>query len=83
MFIAKQCNGCSTALLTEYKNNEIYQEITAEDEYTTNDTDGRIWIDMRRSKGYTDELEKINRDDSGLAVLLGFKEATAKKLSYA
>ena len=80
MFIAKQCNGCSTALLTEYKNNEIYQEITAEDEYTTNDTDDRIWIDMRRSKGYTDELEKINRDDSGLAVILGFKEATAKKL---
>ena len=80
MFIAKQCNGCSTALLTEYKNNEIYQEITAEDEYTTNDTDDRIWIDMRRSKGYTDELEKINRDDSGLAVILGFKEATAKTL---
>ena len=80
MFIAKQCNGCSTALLTECKNNEIYQEITAEDEYTTNDTDDRIWIDMRRSKGYTDELEKINRNDSGLAVILGFKEATAKKL---
>ena len=80
IFIAKQCNGCSTAPLTQYKNNEIYQEITAEDEYTTNDTDGRIWIDMRRSKGYTDELEKINRDDSGLAVILGFKEATAKKI---
>ena len=80
MFIAKQCNGCSTAPLTQYKNNEIYQEITAEDEYTNNDTDDRIWIDMRRSKRYTDELEKINRDDSGLAVILGFKEATAKKL---
>ena len=35
---------------------------------------------MRRSKGYTDEFEKINRDDSGLALILGFKEATAKKL---
>ena len=80
MFIAKQCNGCSTAPLIQYKNNEIYQEITAEDEYTNNDTDDRIWIDMRRSKRYTDELEKINRDDSGLAVILGFKEATAKKL---
>ena len=80
MFIAKQCNGCSRAPLTQSKNNKIYQEITAEDEYTTNDTEDRIWIDMRRSKGYTDELEKINRDDSGLAVILGFKEATAKKL---
>ena len=26
MFIAKQCNGCSTAPLTQYKNNEIYQQ---------------------------------------------------------
>ena len=35
---------------------------------------------MRRSKGYTDELEKINREDSGLAVVIGFKEATTAKL---
>ena len=35
---------------------------------------------MRRSKGYTDQLEKINRDDSGLAVIIGFKEVAAKKL---
>ena len=80
MFIAKQCNGWSTAPLTQYKNNEIYQEITAEDEYSTNNTDDRIWINMRRSKGYTDELEKMNRDDSGLAVVIGFKEATTAKL---
>ena len=80
MFIAKQCNACSTAPLAQYKNNEIYQEITAEGEYTTNNTGNRMWIDMRRSKGYTDELEKINQDDSGLAALIGFKEATTKKL---
>ena len=80
MFIAKQCNGCSTAPLTQYKNNEIYQEITAEDEYVTNDLDDRILIDMRRSKGYTDKLEKINWDDSGLAVVIGFKEAATTKL---
>ena len=35
---------------------------------------------MRRSKGYTDELEKINRDDSDVAVIIGFKEATTGKL---
>ena len=35
---------------------------------------------MRGSPGYTDKLEKINRDDSGLAVTTGFKEAAAKKL---
>ena len=77
--VAKACESCSTAPLTQYKNNKIYQEITEEDVFTTNDTDDRIWIDMRRSKGYTDELEKISRDDSGLAVVIGFKEAAPKK----
>ena len=35
---------------------------------------------MRRSKGYTDELEKLNCDDSGLAVTIGLKETAPKKL---
>ena len=82
MLLAKACESCSTAPLTQYKNNKIYQEITEEDVFvfTTVDTDDRIWIYMRRSRGYTDELEKINRDDSDLAVVIGFKEAVAKKL---
>ena len=80
MLVAKACYGYSTWPLTQYKNNEIYQEITEEDEFTTNNTDDRIFIDMRRIKGCTDELEKINRDDSGPAVTTGFKESAAKKL---
>ena len=35
---------------------------------------------MRSSKGYTDELEKLNCDDSGLAVTIGLKEAAPKKV---
>ena len=80
MFIAQQCKGCSAAPLTQYKNNEIYQEITSKDDYTTKNTDNRVWIDVRQSKGYTDELEKINRDDSGIALIIGFKKATTGKL---
>ena len=78
MLVAKACDGCSTAPLTQYKNNEIYQEIKEEDKFTSNETDDRIYIDMRRSKGYTDELEKLNRDDNGLAVTIGLKEAAPK-----
>ena len=37
---------------------------------------------MTRSKGYTDELEKLNRDDSGLAVTIGLKEAPTKNLRF-
>ena len=60
ILVAHACNGCSSAPLTQYKNSEIYQEITAEDEFTSNEKDDRIYLDMRRSKGYTDKLEKIN-----------------------
>ena len=58
IFLALQCNGCSTVPLSQYKNNEIYQEITTEENYTTANTDDRILTDWRRSKAYTDELEK-------------------------
>ena len=51
-----------------------------EDEFTTNSRDDRILIGMGRGKGNTDELEKLNRDDSGLAVVITLKEAAAKKL---
>ena len=35
MLVGKACEGCSTAPLAQYKNNEIYQEITEEDIFTT------------------------------------------------
>ena len=37
---------------------------------------------MRRSKGYTDELEKINRDDSGITLNIKLKKGSTKKLLY-
>ena len=33
---------------------------------------------MRRSKGYTDQLERINRDDSGIALNIKLKKAAVK-----
>ena len=35
--VSYNCQGCSSALLTQYKNNEICQEMTPEDEFTTNE----------------------------------------------
>ena len=55
MLVSYNCQGCTSVPLTQYKNNEIYQEMTPEDEFTTNERDDRTLIDMRRSKGYTDE----------------------------
>ena len=66
IFIAHNCDGCSTAALTQYKNNEIYQEITKREDYGGTTKDDCVYIDMRKSKGYTDELEKLTRDDIGV-----------------
>ena len=51
MFIAYHCDGPTFAPLTKYKNNPVYQDITDEFEYRSNEKDDRIYIDMRRSKG--------------------------------
>ena len=64
MLAAFTCGGCSSAPLTQYINHPVYQELTEEDEFTNATRDDGIYVDMRRSKGYTDELEKINCDDS-------------------
>ena len=79
-FIKSYCNGSSTAPLTQYKNNPIYQYITPQEEYRANPRDDRIYTDMRRSQGYTDELEKLTRDDSGLAVAVNLKNAAQQKM---
>ena len=80
MFVTYNCNVCSTAPLTQYKNNPIYQDITPEEEYRDNSRDDRIYIGMRRSQGYTAELEKLTRDDSSLAVVVNLKGAAQKKM---
>ena len=46
MLAAFTCGGCSTAPLTQYINNPIYQELTEEDQYTGTERDDRIYVDM-------------------------------------
>ena len=82
MLAAFTCGGCSSAPLTQYINNPIYQELTEEDKFTNAIRDDRIYVNMRRSKGYIDELEKINRDDSLLPLTFNLKAAATSKLRY-
>ena len=42
--------------------------------------DERVYIDIRQSKGYTSEFERVNRDDSNLSITINLKAATAKKM---
>ena len=39
MFVACQCNGCTFAPLTDYKNNPVYQDMTDQYEYYGNTKD--------------------------------------------
>ena len=78
MFVAYNCDGCSAAPLTQYRNNKIYRELIKETNYFGNDSDEKLCIDMRRSKGYTDELEKLTRNDSDISLTVKLKAATTK-----
>ena len=59
MFAAYNCNGCSTVLLKQHKNNPIYQEITPEEDFGKNTRGDGIYLDMGRSQCYTDKIEKL------------------------
>ena len=69
MFVTYYCEGCSAATITQCKNNEIKLELKKEKNYFGDKSDKRLYIDidMRRSKGYTDELKKFIHDDGGVA----------------
>ena len=42
--------------------------------------DENIFIDLRGEKGYTNEIEKSNRDDSDLAIIIQLKTLVAEKM---
>ena len=47
IFVAYNCNGCSAALLTQYRNNELYQELKSEEEYFGDKSDKKIYIEVK------------------------------------
>ena len=78
-FVAWNCNGCSIGPLTDYVNNPVYQELPEEDIYFSS-SDGRIYINLRDTRGYTNEMEKPIRNDSKLVLKIELKDALAKKM---
>ena len=78
-FVAWVTKGSSIVPESDYIYNEIRQELLNRNVYFKN-SDERVCIDIRRSKGYTDEFEKVNRDDSDLVVTVDLKNAATKKM---
>ena len=77
-FVVFVCNGCTIAPLTDYVNNPTYQDLTKADKYFSSNE--KMYLDLRRSKGYTDELESLTRDDSKLTLTVTRKDAATKKM---
>ena len=59
--------------------NEARQERPSRNTYFA-DSDERVYVDIRWSKGYTGEFERVNWDDSDLSITIDLKAATAKKM---
>lgn len=67
-FVAWSCDGWSVASLTDQVHNPIYQELIDKKDYFTNANDERIYLDLRASAGYTNKMEKLERNDSLLFI---------------
>ena len=78
-FVTWVTKGSSTAPESDYLYNEVRQQVPTRHKYFT-DSDERVYIDVRRSKGYTSEFERVNRDDNDLVVTVDLKAAATKKM---
>ena len=78
-FVAFLTNGSSIVPESDYVYNDIRKEFPNRRNYFT-DSNEKVYIDIRRSKGYTSELERVNRDDSDLSVTVDLKVAATKKM---
>ena len=73
--------GCTVGPLTQYTNNEIYKElIKYENYYSKTKSDEKLYVDIRRGRGFSNELERIVRNDSSLTLTITLQNAAVKKM---
>ena len=78
-FVEWVTNSSSIVPESDFMYNEARQELPNRISYFT-DSDEHVYINIRRSKGYTGEFKRVNRDDSDLSVTIDLKAAAAKKM---
>ena len=79
-FVAWSCNSCSTAPLTDFINNPVYQELIDENDYNGVWSDERVYLDLRVNASYTSEEEKLETNDSKINLSIELKNSVTKKL---
>ena len=78
-YIAWHCNGYTNAPILDYINDPVFQELLPENTYMANTTDERVYLDLRDSLGYTNEMERPSRNDSKLKLTIKAKIPLTKK----
>ena len=78
-FVAWHCNGSSVAPIVDYINNPIFQELPDEDEYYSEKSEERTYLDLKATSGYVKEAEKLERNDSKINLHIMLKKAATKK----
>ena len=76
-FVVWVTNSSSIVSESDFMYNETRQELPNRNMYFT-DSDERVYIDIRQSKGYTGEFERVNRDDRNLNITINLKAAATK-----
>ena len=72
---------CTVGPLTQYANNEIYKElIKYENYYSKTKSDEKLYVDIRRGRGFSNELERIVRNDSSLTLTITLQNAAVKRM---
>ena len=79
-FVAWHYDGYSAAPISDYINNPVFQEPLLKSDYFGNKFDKKKYIDLRDSLGYTNEIEKLIRNDSKLTVTIELKNAIMHKM---
>ena len=59
--------------------NPVFQELLLKSNYFGNKFDEKVYINLRRSLGYANEIEKPSRNDSKLTVKIELKNALTHK----
>ena len=78
--MAWHTNGCSSAPETDFGNNPIAQELKDEAEYFGDDSGERVYVDLRNSRGYTNELKKPSRNHSKMTITIELNNTLAKNM---
>ena len=66
----------SVALVSDYADNPIFQELPDQEKYFSAKSNERIYLDLRASFGYVEEAEKLERNNSKINLQITLKDTT-------